>query len=132
MNSNLPLDSESMDRSSTDPQLPCFFLDAVLVSNNGVIRLSSNCISSTTCPTPWEARSRSAGQGIPQIFSKPKLHYRAKKSPSLYPILCQKNSFHTLTPYLHKIHFNIILNPHLYFQRFQTRTVYAFITWSCL
>jgi hypothetical protein len=38
-----------------------------------------------------------------------KVHYSVQNSPSLDPIICQKNRIHTLNPYSFSIHFNIIL-----------------------
>jgi hypothetical protein len=70
--------------------------------------------------TPWssvlEELSHSAGQWL----MKPKVHYCIHSSLPLDPILIQFNSVHTLTSYLFKIKFNIILpstpiSPTLYF-----------------
>jgi len=58
-----------------------------------------------------EADSRSVGQKIPHILHNPKFHYRVHMSRLLDPILSPLNSAHLFTPYILKIHFNIILPP---------------------
>jgi len=57
------------------------------------------------------AHSRSNVQEITQLLWNPKvqLHYHVYKEMPLVPILSQMNPVHTLTPYLFKINFNIIL-----------------------
>jgi hypothetical protein len=53
--------------------------------------------------------SRSASQEILCSSWNLKVHYRVNKSPPLVPTLSQMNPVDTLTHYLFKIHFNIIL-----------------------
>jgi hypothetical protein len=40
---------------------------------------------------------------------KPEVHYRARKSPPLVPVLSQRDATHILRVYSFKIHFNIVL-----------------------
>jgi hypothetical protein len=56
----------------------------------------------------WEADSCLAGQQIIRLLWNPKLYYRVCRSTPLGSIVGQINPFRVLTPYLFKIHFNII------------------------
>jgi len=58
---------------------------------------------------PWKDDFRSVGQEITRLLWCPNDYYRVLKSPLLDPIVCHLNLGHTLTPYLFKNHFNIIL-----------------------
>ena len=57
----------------------------------------------------WEANCFTASQEIPRIVWNPKAHYRIHKYPPPVPTLGQLDPFHTPTPHVLKIHFNIIL-----------------------
>jgi len=70
---------------------------------------SSHKLNNTMEQSPsWEANSHSASHEISGILWNPKVHYRVHKRQLLIPILSQKNSVHTFTPYFCKIHSNII------------------------
>jgi hypothetical protein len=73
--------------------------------------LSDNTQYFYECVTPSHSHSwedRSVRREIPYLLSNPKFYYHVHKSPPLVPILSQINLVHTLTPYLLKIHFNIL------------------------
>jgi hypothetical protein len=57
----------------------------------------------------WEANSSSASQKIPRLIRNPKFYCRVHNSPSLVPVLSQRNPIYKLAPYFPKIHSNIIL-----------------------
>jgi hypothetical protein len=57
----------------------------------------------------WEGSRFSAGQEIPRILQKMKVHYRIKKCAPPDPILSHINPVHDPTPHFLKINRNIIL-----------------------
>jgi len=63
-------------------------------------------MSYLTIPTEW-TRVLIVKKYPP--FIEPKVHYRIHKNAPPDRILSQVNPVHTFTPYLCKIHFNIIL-----------------------
>jgi hypothetical protein len=72
------------------------------------------CVTNTMEQSPsWEFDRRSAGQKMSRQWNT-KFHNCVRKSPPLDPISRQENVVRTITPYVMKIHFNIILpRPHL-------------------
>ena len=57
----------------------------------------------------WEANLFSASQEIPRILWNPNVHYRIHNCSPPVPILSQLDPVHTPTPYVRRIHLNIIL-----------------------
>jgi hypothetical protein len=62
-----------------------------------------------------EADSSSVGPEFSCLLWNPKVHYRLHKNPLVDAVLSQVNSVFTITVYLFKIHFNIILHLRLSF-----------------
>ena len=57
----------------------------------------------------WEANRFAAGQEIPRIFWKPKVHYHIHKCPPPVPILSHLDPVHTPTSQFLKFHIIIII-----------------------
>jgi hypothetical protein len=71
--------------------------------------LNNQLTNSTEQSPPWEASSSSAGQEIPRILSKRKVHYRVHKSLSLVPVLSEINLVHVLPSSFNNDPFKTIL-----------------------
>jgi hypothetical protein len=59
--------------------------------------------------TSRKANTHLISQKIPRLLRNQKVHYRVHKSPPLIPTLNQMHPAPTSSPYIHKIHSNIIL-----------------------
>jgi hypothetical protein len=84
----------------------------------------------------WEADSHQATQEISSLLWNTKVHYHVHKSPSLGPILRERNPLHTFPPYFPKIHTNIILpstpwSSELSSPDFPPKVLYAFRICAC-
>jgi hypothetical protein len=70
-------------------------------------------ITNSVQTNPLKTNSHAGTQEFPSALSKPRVHYRVKKSPRLAATLSQINPVHTTPFYIYKIHFNIIFIPWL-------------------
>jgi len=64
----------------------------------------------TNQPTNYMDQSPSCEavtQKIPRPLRNPKVHYRVKKIPPMFPVLSQMHPVHTFPPYFNNIHCNI-------------------------